>query len=207
VGSVTGDPTSITDVVADRVFVDRAYEAGLAFRPYDQWQFRARVATGYGTPQLSNLFVTSAGVPGNNTDLQPQTNLGYDLGFDWVPSKLFKLSVTGFYEFFHNELVTQSPGAGLQTFTFNAPGSEHRGVEVAADWRPFPGWRGTLVYSYDDQFYTNYFERLSAGSRTALFDRIGNKIPGVSPNELLARIGYDLTTGAFKGTGTYVEYQ
>jgi iron complex outermembrane receptor protein len=29
---------------------------------------------------------------------------------------------------FHNEFVTQSPGAGLQNFTFNAPVSVHRGV-------------------------------------------------------------------------------
>jgi iron complex outermembrane receptor protein len=47
-----------------------------------------------------------------------------------------KLSVTGFYEFFRNELVTQSPGVGMQNFTFNVPRSVHRGVEVAADWRP-----------------------------------------------------------------------
>src|SRR4029079_14550379 len=116
---------------------------------------RGRVATGYGTPQLANLFVTSAGVAGNNTDLQSQTNLGYDLGFDWTPAKWFRLSVTGFYEFFQNELVTQSAGAGLQNFTFNAPASEHRGVEVASDWRPFPGWRATLAYALNDQFYTD----------------------------------------------------
>src|SRR5581483_5048399 len=206
-GSVNGNPTSVTTIAADREFLDRAYETGIVFRPNEQWQFRGRVATGYGTPQLSNLFVTSAGVPGNNTSLQPQTNLGYDLGFDWTPGRWFRLSVTGFYEFFEDELVTQSAGAGLQNFTFNAPASEHRGVEVAADWRPFGGWRATLVYSLNDQFYTDYVERLSAGSKTAQLDRAGNKIPGVSPNELLARVGYDQPYGPLKGMGAYVEYQ
>ena len=75
---------------------------------YDEWQYRARVATGYGTPQVSNLFVLSNGQSGNNTSLQTQTNLGYDLGVDWTPNKAVTVSATGFYEFFNNELVTQA---------------------------------------------------------------------------------------------------
>ena len=55
--------------------------------------------------------------------------------------------MTGFYEWFRNELVTQSPGAGLQNFTFNAPRSIHQGVEMAADWRPLPGWRFLTAYT------------------------------------------------------------
>jgi iron complex outermembrane receptor protein len=92
-----------------------------------------------------------------------------------------KLSVTGFYEFFRNELVTQSPGAGLQNFTFNVPRSVHRGVEVAADWRPLPGWRLIAAYTWLDQFYIDYTEQLSAGALTTRFDRGGNKIPSVAP--------------------------
>ena len=127
--------------------------------------------------------------------------MGIDLGVDWTPVSTVKFSVTGFYEFFKNELVTQSPGAGLQSFTFNAPASEHRGVELALDWRPTPGWRLTTAYTYIDQVYTTYVEQLSAGALTASFNRAGNKIPGVSPNELLARLGYDQPTGPWKGAG------
>ena len=78
---------------------------------------------------------------------------------------------------------------------------------MAADWRPLPDWRATLVYSLNDQFYTDYSERLSAGDKTALIDRAGNKIPGISPNELLARAGYDQPSGPLRGMGAYVEYQ
>ena len=74
----------------------------------------------------------AAGVSGNNSQLAAQTNVGIDLGADWTPDPPMKLSVTGFYEFFRNELVTQSPGAGLQNFTFNVPKSVHRGIEVGA---------------------------------------------------------------------------
>jgi iron complex outermembrane receptor protein len=200
----TATPT-LSYVSTDRTYMNHAQEAALVLRPDSAWQFRGRVATGYGTPQIGNLFTTQAGTAGDNTSLQSQTNLGYDLGVDWMPSKAFKLSLTGFYEFFQNEIVSQVGSSGSGTFQFNAPRSEHRGVELAADWRPLPGWRATAAYLYMDQVYTEYSERPSGG--TTLFDRAGNKIPGNSPNELLARVGYDQPTGALKGFGAYVEYQ
>jgi iron complex outermembrane recepter protein len=197
--------TTRSFIPAEREFLNTAPEAALIFRPNKEWQFRGRVATGYGTPNLGQLFVTPAGVPGNNTQLQTQKNLGYDVGFDWTPLRTLRVSVTGFYEIFHNEQVTQSPGAGLQNFTFNAPRSIHQGVEVAADWRPLPGWRFIGAYTFLDQFYTNYTEQLSAGALTRRFDRAGNKIPGISPNELTARLGYDEPAGPWQGVGGFVE--
>jgi iron complex outermembrane recepter protein len=202
-----GVPVPSTVFPIDTQYPNHAWEAGLLYHPTDAWQFRGRVATGYGTPNISQLTVTSAGVAGNNTDLKSQTNLGYDLGADYTPNNTTKISVTGFYEFFTNEQVTQSPGAGLMSYTFNAPASQHRGVEAAVDWRPEPGWRFIAAYTYIDEFYTNYLEQLSAGVFTATFNRYGNKIPGVSPNELLTRVAYDQPTGAWKGLGGFVEYQ
>ena len=120
-----------------------------------------RVASGYGTPQVGNLFVLASGQNGNNTQLQTQTNLGYDLGFDWTPNSALKFSATGFYEFFRNELVTQATQVA-NDYMFNAPRSEHRGVELAADWKFYPGWRFTAAYTYLDQFYTEYTEDIEA---------------------------------------------
>ena len=196
-----------TQFPIDRNYLNNAEEAGLLYRPNDAWQFRGRVATGYGTPQISNLTITPQGVSGNNSQLQSQTNLGYDLGADLTLASTVKFSVTGFYEFFKNELVTQSPGAGLQSYTFNAPASQHRGVEAALDWRPSPGWRLTGAYTYLDEFYTDYIEQLSAGKITSSFNRAGNRIPGVSPNELLSRLAYDQPAGAWKGLGGFMEVQ
>ena len=42
----------------------RAPQGGMLYRLNDAWQFRSRVATGYGTPQISNLTVTAQGVSG-----------------------------------------------------------------------------------------------------------------------------------------------
>jgi outer membrane receptor protein involved in Fe transport len=89
-----------------RDFLNYAPEGGMLYRLNDAWQFRSRVATGYGTPQISNLTVTAQGVSGNNSQLASQTNVGIDVGTDWTPDRTLKLSVTGFYEFFRNELVT-----------------------------------------------------------------------------------------------------
>jgi iron complex outermembrane receptor protein len=39
------------------------------------------------------------------------------------------------------------------------------------------------------------------------FNRAGNKIPGISPNELTARLGYDQLSGPLAGIGAFVEIQ
>ncbi len=189
-----------------RGFLDWAYELALRYRPNAAWDFHVRGASAYGTPQASNLFVTPLGVAGNNAQLKPQTNDGVDIGADWSPSDSFNAEIVGFYEFFTNELVTQSPGAGLLNYTFNAPSSEHRGIEVTSTWRPLPGWQLRGSYTYDDQYYTDYLEQLSSGGRSSLFNRNGNAIPGVQPNFLTARLGYDQPSGPFAGLGAFVEY-
>lgn len=201
--AATGATRTVAD--ADRSFLNVAPELALAYRPDAEWAFRGRVATGYTTPAASNLFVTPAGLPGNNTQLRTQENLGLDLGLDWTPTETLRLSLTGFSEFFRNELVSQSPGAGLLSYTFNAPASEHRGVELGVDWAFTPGWTATLAYGFNDQYYTDYVEQLSAGGLTRRFDRAGNRIPGVPANQLLARVGYDVPAGPLAGLGAFVE--
>jgi iron complex outermembrane receptor protein len=201
--------TATALTAADRTFQNTAPELALLYRLNDEWQFRGRVATGYGTPQVSNLFVLANGQNGNNTQLNTQKNLGYDLGFDWTPNNVLRLSLTGFYEFFKDELVTQATpvGAPNTSFTFNAPRSEHRGVELAVDWKFHPGWRFLAAYTYLDQFYTEYTENLTSSPNTFSFNRAGNKIPGISPNELTTRLGYDELSGPLAGLGGFVEVQ
>ncbi|MGY4312629.1 outer membrane receptor protein involved in Fe transport [Bradyrhizobium sp. JR3.5] len=100
-------------------------------------------------------------------------------------------------------LFTQAtPVAGF-TYTFNAPRSDHRGVELAAQWGFYQGWRLTAAYTYLDEVYTDYTESISGFT----FNRVGNKIPGVSPNELTTRLGYDQPSGPLQGLGGFVEVQ
>ncbi|MGW5956583.1 TonB-dependent receptor family protein [Methylorubrum thiocyanatum] len=203
--AISAAGTTSAVALADRSFLNVAPELALVYRPDPNWALRGRVATGYATPSFASLFVNATGLPGNNTELKTQENLGFDLGADFIPIEGLKLSLTGFYEFFRNEFVTQSPGAGLLNYTFNAPASEHRGIEVGADWTFAPGWLGRLAYTFDDQVYTDYVEQISAGSVTAQFDRAGRRIPGVPAHQLLARVGYDVPAGPLAGLGGFAE--
>ena len=147
--------------------------------------------------------MTPQGTSGANTSLKSQTNIGVDLGVDWTPTPTTSVSLTGFYEWFRNELLTQTPGAGLLAYSFNAPASFHRGIELAADWRPFEGWRGLLAYTLNDQHFESFTEQL--GPATYL-NRAGNRIPGVALHEVTARVGYDVPAGDLRGLGAFVEY-
>ncbi|MEJ0092114.1 MAG: TonB-dependent receptor [Methylocella sp.] len=208
------DPTQPGDVVsgiipANRTFFNLAPEAALIYTPTSDWTLHTRLGTGYGTPQPQSLFVTSQGTFGNNTQLKTQTNIGIDLGAAWEHTPALHLQATGFYEFYRNEQVTESAGAGLQNFTFNAPASEHRGVELAASWHPLmetlPGARIQLSYLYDNQIYTNFTDTLSSPTASASFNRDGKTIPGVVPHFLDARVLYDQDHGPLQGVGGFAE--
>jgi iron complex outermembrane receptor protein len=206
--STTGAPS--TQVVnANRIFNNVAPEAAILLRASDSLRIHARLGTGYGTPTSSSFFVTPQGTYGNNTQLKAQTNVGIDLGADWFVARNIELSLTGFYERFTNENVNQSPGADLLNYTFNAPSSAHRGLVAGLNWHPFPGsvsgLRFRAAYQYDAQVYRDYTERLSAGSFSTSFVRNGNRIPGVVPNNLNARLIYDRPSSRYGNFGSYLE--
>ncbi len=201
--SVSYPSGALTTVPANRTFWNFAPEASVTWRPDREWKFYARASSGYGTPQYGFLFVNQQGLDGNNTNLKSQRNTGFDAGFDWTPTETVKVTLNGFYEWYQNEMLTQSPGNGLKNYTYNAPGSVHRGAEFLLDWRPFDGWRLLANYAYNNQIFTQFTEQRGP---TSYFDRAGYKIPGVAPHELTTRIGYDIPQGDFKGVGAYLEY-
>ncbi|PPD18525.1 MAG: TonB-dependent receptor [Methylobacter sp.] len=192
----------------DNQFFNGAGEAGLTWHANNQLNLRTRIGSGYGIPGIGQLTTATNGLPGNNTALQTQENYNIDVGFDWFPTSKFNLGVTGFYEFFRNEFIAQSPGAGLASFTDNIPESEHRGFEVELDWRFLPDWKFKAAYTLNDQVYINYTESLrpNVGSSPLLRDRSGNKIPGVEPHFVNARVSYDRSSGPLAGFGGFFEF-
>jgi iron complex outermembrane receptor protein len=205
---VAANPT-LTLIPANRSFWNVAPEASLVWQAAGPVRLHARVGTGYGIPQAGQLFVTPAGTFGNNTALKAQRNIGIDIGAELTLGDDLKAEVTGYQEWFRNELVTQSAGVNLQAYTANAPRSLHRGVEIGVDWRPLaaalPGVRLQASYSYNDHRYTDFVERLAAGVVSRAFDRQGQAIPGVIPNFVNARAAYDESGGALAGAGGLVE--
>lgn len=205
---VGGTPV-ISPVSADRTFFNVAPEVGVQFHPDHALRLHARFGTGYGTPQATQLFTNAQGQFGNNTTLKTQRSLGIDGGADWSLGSTLQLSAALFYEWFRNEQVTQSPGVNLQSFTFNAPASVHRGVQAGIDWHPLPqvltGLRLRGSYTYDNQIYTDYTEQLTTGSVSNSFLRNGNRIPGVQPHFVNVRAAYDQAQGWLRGFGGYLE--
>lgn len=207
-------PTTATATLSrirgDRRYTNWAPEAAVTWRVSDALQLHAHVGAAYGTPQATNLFITSAGVPGNNVDLKAQRMVGVDVGADVALGERLTGTVTLFNESYRNELVSQSAGANLQSFTFNAPRSRHRGIEAAVNLRPapelLPGLQADVAYLVNDQTYRRYNERLSAGNLSVLFDRSGNAIPGVPRTNLNARVRYDQASGPLEGFGVYAEW-
>lgn len=199
----------LTLIPAERHFTNVAPEAALFWQALDAVRLHARVGTGYGIPQAGNLFVTSAGVAGNNTSLKAQRNTGIDLGAEVALGSTFKAELTGYHEWFSNELVSQSAGVNLLAYTSNVPRSVHRGVELGVSWRPLPavlpGAKLDASYSYNDQYYTDFSERLTAGSVSTVLNRNGKAIPGVVPNFLNVRGGYDQPAGPLRGLGGFAE--
>ncbi len=208
-GYPLGTSPTLNVIPATRRFWNVAPEAALFWQAIPEVRLHARVGTGYGIPQAGQLFVTPAGTFGNNIALKAQRNIGFDIGAELTLGDTLTAEVTGYYEWFRNELVGQSAGVNLLTYTANAPRSVHRGVEIGLDWRPLPavlpGAKLQASYSYNDHYYTDFQERLTAGTVTRVFDRDGRAIPGVIRTFVNGRIGYDQPAGPLQGLGGFVE--
>jgi iron complex outermembrane receptor protein len=212
--TATAAPTT-ANYNANHTYNNVAPEAAVLFRAAESLRLHARFGTGYATPVNSAFFVNQQGQYGNNTGLKAASNIGIDLGADWLIARNISLSATGFYERYSNENITQTPGAGLQSYTFNVPSSAHRGLVAGIDWHPLPqlisGLRFRAAYQLDDQVYRNYIETLNAaasGSYPAVsvaFDRSGNSVPGIIPDNLSVRLAYDEPSYRHGNFGAYVE--
>jgi iron complex outermembrane recepter protein len=209
VNTVYNYATPLKPLLPQQLAIDNDYwntapEASLTYRYSPEWKLRARYAAGYGTPTFLYLTTTTTGA-GNNASLKAQTNMGVDVGVDWTPTPNIIVSLTGYNEWFRNEILTLSNG--LVNYQSNASASIHRGVEANIDWRFYEGWRFIAAYAYMDQFFTNFWDNLGTVSgRAVLYNRAGNKIPNVPSNTLTTRVGYDQPAGDLKGLGAYVEY-
>ncbi|MFN0118457.1 MAG: TonB-dependent receptor family protein [Elusimicrobiota bacterium] len=184
-------------VSVGRNFFNVAPEVNVIYQATPKIKIHSRMGTGYGIPGMSQLTTTPSGVAGNNNQLKSQRNLGFELGTDGQVVGKLMFDVVGYYEFFYDELVSQSPGAGLSSYSTNAKRADHRGAEATLDFRTWSGISCSGSYTYNDHVYKNYTEIISGTS----FNRANKKIPGVEKHVLNSRVGYESPIGL----GAWVE--
>jgi len=184
-GAVTTRPS------ADRTFYNWAPEMSLTWRPMDGYRYWIRGSTGYAIPGFSNLTSDpTTGLAGSNFNLQPAKNVNFEIGSVSRLHKTFSVELVGFWTFFRNEIISQSFAGGGSAST-NADSSEYRGVEVAYDWRPSPGWRFSGAYTHIDSKYINYMETLNINNTLTTLVHDGNDVPNVPTDVLNMKLAYD----------------
>ncbi|MEE4376421.1 MAG: TonB-dependent receptor [Candidatus Competibacteraceae bacterium] len=92
-----------------------------------------------------------------NPDLESETVIAYEIGYRLWPKENFYLDLTAFYNDYDDlrfAVLDQTaivPGPGFITapvVVVNGEKGTTYGLEIAADWRPAPGWRMQFGYSY-----------------------------------------------------------
>ena len=192
-GFITG--TFANQASANRKFHNVAPEVSIEFRPDVQTRYWTRVSGGYGTPSLGDLTTTPAGLPGENTALDAERNINLELGGQVQLHPRFNFQLVGFWNFFRDELISQTVAGGTGTFTTNADSSEYRGIEVAAEWTPIDGFVVSGAYTYVDAKFINFTDTILVGGVGTPVNRDGNDIPAVEPHVFNFRTAYDHLSG------------
>jgi len=181
-------------IPVDRSFFNVAPEIGLVYQATPKTKFNARAGSAYGIPGIGQLTTTAQGTPGNNSDLDAQRVVGFELGADRRGDAL-SVNAVGYYEFFYDEFITQAPApgsAGTSNFTSNAPRADHRGAELWVNWKLPAGLFWSAAYTFNNHVYTEYEERFST---TTVVDRKGNKVPGVEEHIVNTKVGVESAMG------------
>ncbi len=134
---------------------------GFVFAASTASRFRGATYTGFRSPMPSELFVgasstrTRVRVP--NPNLEPETLVGAELGYDYTPSSTLNARLTGFWSETRNliQVITVDragpggeviepcgevpPGARCQQRQ-NLGRTRAYGAEISGDYRPLPSW-------------------------------------------------------------------
>ena len=120
----------------------RTYRATAAYQVNDNLVLRAAHGTGFRAPSLSELYLTFFG----NEELQPETSVSTEVGFDTkitdnmaVSATAFVIEVDDIIGYDANFVNQQIPGT-----------SEISGVEVAADFSPMQRLSLSVDAAYTD---------------------------------------------------------
>lgn len=138
---------------------------GIVYAASPASRIRGAVYSGFRAPMASELFVGSANTSSRirvpNPDLEPETLLGAELGYDYTPSSRLLARLTGFWSETQDliQILTLGqaglddefiapcgiipPGARCQQRR-NLGETRAYGAEINGEYRPFPSWQFTF---------------------------------------------------------------
>ncbi|PJA81123.1 MAG: TonB-dependent receptor [Nitrospirae bacterium CG_4_9_14_3_um_filter_51_5] len=179
----------------NRNFTNVAPDFSVMFHPAEHSRFWGRVSGGYGIPDFGGLTTTPAGLPGANNALNDERNINLELGGQVRLHPRFAFQLVGFWNFFKDELISQTVVGGTGTFTTNADSSEYRGIEISAEWMPLDGVTITGAYTFVDATFINFTDTILVGGVGTPVNRDGNTVPAVEPHVLNLRTAYEHPSG------------
>jgi iron complex outermembrane receptor protein len=146
-----------------------AYNVGVTYLPIEQLKLFARFDSLYRLPFLDEQISYFGFGSSFNKNLDEETGLAYELGFDFTPSDTLDFQCTLFRMDMEDEI-------GFDPFTFsnvNLDETQHEGIELAGNWRAFERI----------DFYGNYtFQNVEFTSGP----NDGNEVPLVPKNLISA---------------------
>ncbi len=163
---------------------------GLTFAAADAVSLYANVATAFETPTTTELANRPDGAGGFNPELDPQRTVSYEAGARGRLGARGAWELAAYTAAVRDALVPfEVEGAPGRQFFRNAGSARHRGVEAGASLSPLAGVTARLAYAFIDARFRDY---AAAG---AVLD--GNRVPGIAPHSLDARLGWEGAAGAF----------
>ena len=121
---------------------------GTAWKLTQQLKFTTNAGNGFRIPSYSELLFPLTG----NLKLNPERNIGGDMGFEWQPLSAVKLNATGFYASY-TDLLTLSyntkPPCGSVCLS-NIANAIISGMETASEITINKQWRGGATYTFTD---------------------------------------------------------
>ncbi len=170
----------INDVAFDTTYSYLLPRLGLSFRPSEHWSLYANLSRGGREPAFRDIFDPQSIYSPPPQDLDPEELTDYELGarYSW-PTGSAALNL--YYLDFDNAIVW---AGGLDNngdpVTANGAVTEHRGVELDANWSLLPRLRARLSLAWTDNDFVDFTEFSFDGS---VIDHSGNALP-MSPEWL-----------------------
>ncbi|MCW8838701.1 MAG: TonB-dependent receptor, partial [Thiovulaceae bacterium] len=183
-----------------------SYRVGMNYQLNKSSNLFFNYSTGFRAPTISQLYAhdTSAwGSTQNNTELEPEESINYEIGVRALLSGIkYEASI---FKLDRKDFIMKTSGNYGDTDTTdmwdNIGGAKHEGLELSAVGNLFEDLSFNLAYTYLQAEYTdykNYGMTLGAGTWSSpapvvTYDVTGNVIPRTSKHNINLNMNYMMT--------------